>query len=88
MIPDAYEEGETVVDTVEDQLVAIVRRELSITHAVTTESRLADLGDSLDQITLLSALEEAFAITITNEQAGALNTVGDVLRLLKEPVHG
>lgn len=77
------------MDTVEDQLVAIVRRELGVTqHAVTTESRLAELGDSLDQITLLSAVEEAFDIKITNEQAGALNTVGDVLRLLKEPVHG
>lgn len=77
------------MDTVEDRLVAIVQRELGVTQQpVTLESRLADLADSLDQITLLSALEEAFDITITNEEAGALSTVGDVLRLLKEPVHG
>lgn len=77
------------MDTVEDRLLAIVRGELGVTQReVTIESRLADLGDSLDQITLLSALEVAFEITITNEQAGALTTVGDVLRLLKEPVHG
>lgn len=77
------------MDPVEDQLMTIVQRELGLDrHGLTTESRLADLGDSLDQITLLSALEEAFDITISPDEAGALNTVGDVLRLLKEPVHG
>ena len=77
------------MDTVEEQLMAIVQREFGLDeHALTTASRLTDLGDSLDQVTLLSALEEAFDITIDSEQSSSLATVGDVLRLLKEPVHG
>lgn len=77
------------MDTVEAQLMAIVQREFGLDgHALTTTSRLTDLGDSLDQVTLLSALEEAFDITIDSKQSGSLVTVADVLRLLKEPAHG
>lgn len=78
-----------MMDPVEDQLLAIVQREFGLERqALTKATLLADLGDSLDQVTLLSALEEAFDITIESEQSSSLATVGDVLRLLKEPVHG
>lgn len=77
------------MNAVEDRLIAIVQREFNVDgDVVTTASRLADLGDSLDQVALVCALEEAFDITISREQSHSLTTVSDVLSLLKEPARG
>lgn len=77
------------MDAVEDRLMAIVQREFNVDgDVVTASSRLADLGDSLDQVALLCAIEEDFDITISREQGNSLTTVSDVLSLLKEPVRG
>lgn len=74
------------METVEQQLMAIVQQEFGLDQdAVTPESLLADLGDSLDQMALLTAVEDAFDVTIDPEQGGSLVTVGDVLSVLPVP---
>ena len=52
---------------------------------VNPEANLTDLGlSSLDTITLLFELEEAFDIEIPNEIIPSIVTVGDILDKLKE----
>jgi acyl carrier protein len=52
---------------------------------ITPESRIReDLGaDSLDRVTLLMALEEAFEGEISDEEADKLETVGDVIAFIQ-----
>ena len=56
--------------------------------AVTPEARLAEdlQADSLDQIELVMACEEAFGIEIDDAQAEAVHTVGEMLALLQAAV--
>ena len=71
---------------IEDQLFAIVHQELNVEPGrIGPDTWLTELGDSLDWMNLLSALEDAFDIRISNAQSESLHTVGDLLRLLKEP---
>ncbi len=53
---------------------------------VTLDSRLNDdlAMDSLTQIELQMALEEAFGIEIAEERAAAVRTVGDAVRLVTQ----
>ena len=52
---------------------------------VTPEAKLVDLGlTSLDTITVLFDLEEAFDIEIPNEIIATIVTVGDILEKLKD----
>ncbi len=70
---------------IEEQLFVIVQQELGVEPGLlTTSSRLADHGDSLDLVSLLMALEDAFGIRISTEQSLSIDTVGDLLDLLKE----
>lgn len=51
---------------------------------LTPEAKLeADLcADSLDIIEITMALEETFDLTIPDEEAGSVHTVGDIYRVL------
>lgn len=73
--------------TIEDQLFAIVQREFGLEAGrITADTRLADLGDSLEWVNLLfSVLEEAFDTSIGNEQSESLHTVADLLCLVNGP---
>lgn len=69
----------------EDRLIALVQQEFGLPPGrLDHQTRLADLGDSLDWVNLLSEVETAFGIRIGSGQALALQTVGDLLRLLPE----
>ena len=52
---------------------------------ITPNSRIVeDLGaDSLDTIELLMALEDEFGITISDEKASELKTIGDIVAFLE-----
>ena len=52
---------------------------------ITPNSRIVeDLGaDSLDTIELLMALEDEFGITISDEKASELKTIGDIVTFLE-----
>jgi acyl carrier protein len=51
---------------------------------VTLESDIDDLGaDSLDFVEMLMAVEEEFDIEITDDEAEAIDTVGDFVECIK-----
>jgi len=54
-------------------------------ETVTLKANLTDdLGaDSLDKVELVMALEEEFSISISDNDAGKLNTVGDVVKYIE-----
>jgi acyl carrier protein len=69
-------------------LFDLLRLELRIdtdtVHAGTPLSQLA--SDSLEWVELLMAVEDRFKVSINQQQSQALRTVGDLLRLLAQPV--
>ena len=67
---------------VADKVKKIVVEQLGVSEdQVTPEAKfIEDLGaDSLDQVELVMALEEAFGSDIPDEDAEKLTTVGDVI---------
>ena len=73
--------------TVEEKVKGIIMEQLGVdAEEVTPEaSFINDLGaDSLDTVELVMALEEAFKIEISDEDAEKITTVGDAVRYIEE----
>ncbi len=73
-------------DSKADRVINIICEQLSVTaEQVTPEASFTDdLGaDSLDQVELVMALEEAFGTEIPEEEAEKLQTVGAVLKYVE-----
>lgn len=72
--------GETfnkVAELLSEQL-GISKSEIALDSDV-----IKDLGaDSLDVVQLLMSLEEDFGITVSEEEASNLKTVGDIIKLI------
>ena len=74
----------------DDAAIAKRVQELIVLHLgvestqVTPETRILDLGDSLDAVGLVMAAEEEFGIEIPDEAAEKLVTVGDVIAYLQK----
>ncbi len=70
------------------KLKSVLEKEGYDVAGVKLDSNLeADLGiDSLGQIELMIAVEEAFGIEIPDEDAEAMTTVGDVVRIVEGKV--
>ena len=63
---------------------ALIRNELGTApERLVPEARLAELGDSLDWLSLLAAVEAEFDIEIGEAQERGLVTVADLVRLLE-----
>lgn len=76
-------------DTVIERLHALVSEQLGIDRAeMKSEANiLEDLGaDSLDVVEMVMAIEETFDIEISDEDAEAMRTVGDVENYVKAHV--
>jgi acyl carrier protein len=72
---------------IKQRVVDIIVDKLGIDASqVTEEASFAnDLGaDSLDTVELIMEFEKAFNITIPDEQAEAIKTVGEVIKYLQE----
>jgi len=73
--------------TTEEKVKQIISEQLGIEESeITSNSSFADdLGaDSLDQVELVMALEEAFELEISDEDAEKIHTVRDVLEYVEK----
>ena len=71
--------------TVEEKVKGIIMEQLGVdAEEVTPEASFVnDLGaDSLDQVELVMALEEAFKLEISDEDAEKLTTVSDAVKYI------
>ena len=70
-----------------EKVRAIIANELNIDESkVTLESSLSeDLGaDSLDAVELIMALEDEFGVTVSDDDAQSIRTVGDIVALVEK----
>lgn len=70
-----------------DQVKSIIVEELSVeANLITMEARLSeDLGaDSIDAVELIMKIEDTFEVSVSDEQAQAIKSVGDIVRYLEE----
>lgn len=69
-----------------DKVKSVIVEQLNVDEDVVTEdaSFIDDLGaDSLDIVELVMALEEEFGISIPDEQAENIKTVGDAIAFIE-----
>lgn len=69
-----------------EKVKAVIVEQLNVDEADVTEeaSFVDDLGaDSLDIVELVMALEEEFGISIPDEQAESIKTVGDAIAYIE-----
>jgi acyl carrier protein len=72
--------------TVEEKVKAIIREQLSVSEedVVSQASFVDDLGaDSLDLVEMIMAMEEAFNISIADEDAEKIKTVQDAINYIQ-----
>lgn len=69
-----------------EKIATIIAEQLQIDQSkITLESKVIDdlKADSLDVVELLMALEEEFDISVDEDEAGKLSTVGDIVKLIE-----
>jgi len=73
-------------DEIQRQLIDIVRKEKDIPdEKLSLETPLADAGiDSLDALTILFAIEEQFHISIPDDKARGMRTLGDMVTVVEQ----
>ncbi|CAL9130943.1 unnamed protein product [Musa textilis] len=72
-----------------EKVLKIVKKQLAVPEgtAVTAESKFSELGaDSLDTVEIVMGLEEAFGISVEEENAQRIVTVQDAADLIQELV--
>ncbi|ODS29749.1 MAG: acyl carrier protein [Candidatus Scalindua rubra] len=80
----------TELPSIEERLKNIIIKQLSVgKRPVTLESSFViDLGaDSLDIVELVMELEDEFNISIPDEDAQKMQTVGDAVKYINEHTH-
>jgi acyl carrier protein len=73
--------------SIEEKVKAIIREQLSVSEedVVPQASFVDDLGaDSLDLVEMIMAMEEAFNISIADEDAEKIKTVQDAINYIQE----
>ena len=74
-----------------DKVKSMLASQLNVDeNKITDQSRIVeDLGaDSLDRIEMLMGLEEKFEISVPDEKAEQLKTVGDIAKFIDEATAG
>lgn len=70
-----------------DKVKSLLANQLNIDESKIEESSkiIDDLGaDSLDVVELLMVLEDEFGVSISDEQALEIKTVGDIVKIINE----
>jgi acyl carrier protein len=68
----------------EVRLLALVESELALpARSVHVDTPIASIGDSLDWLELLMAVEDAFGVELEPAATRGVRSVGDLLRLLQ-----
>jgi acyl carrier protein len=79
-------------EEIERALIGIIREEKDIPEEkLALSTPLAEAGiDSLDSLTILFAIEEKFHISIPDDKARAIQTLGDMVDIVQEllPIAG
>lgn len=68
-----------------EKVVALLSEQLGVNKdTINADSDVVkDLGaDSIDVVQLLMAMEDEFGVTVTEDDAGTLKTVGDIVSLI------
>lgn len=76
---------------VEEKVMAIIAEKLNVSKdKIKPENEfMKDLGaDSLEQVELVMEFEDAFSITIPDEMAQKIKTVGEAIQQIKKEVEG
>ena len=71
---------------VADRVIELISQQLNKPIEEITEEKevVKDLGaDSLDVVEMLMSLEEEFSITVPEEDAVNIKTVGDIIKLIE-----
>ena len=73
-------------DDIQQTLIEIVRKEKTLPDdQLALDTPLADAGiDSLDALTILFAIEETFHISIPDDKARSIKTLGDMVSVVGE----
>jgi acyl carrier protein len=73
-------------EEIQQKLIEIVRKEKDVPDdKLTLDTPLADAGiDSLDALTILFSIEETFHISIPDDKARAMKTLGDMVTIVEE----
>ena len=69
------------------KVVSIIAEQLGISEVSINISSdvVKDLGaDSIDIVQLLMAMEDEFGVTVTEDDADRLKTVGDIVKIIDE----
>ncbi len=72
---------------IEAKVLQLVADQLGLARSeVLRESEFDKLGDSLDKTELMMAFEDAFDVSIPDDTAAGVQTVGDAVSLIREHV--
>ncbi|MSR41316.1 MAG: acyl carrier protein [Phycisphaerales bacterium] len=72
---------------IEAKVLELVADQLGLARAeVSRESDFDKLGDSLDKTELMMAFEDAFDVSIPDETAAGVRTIGDAVALIREHI--
>ncbi|MEK6375665.1 MAG: phosphopantetheine-binding protein [Acidobacteriota bacterium] len=77
-------------DEITEKLIEIVRHEKSLPDdKLALDTPLAEAGiDSLDSLSILFAIEETFHISISDEKARGIKTLGNMVSVVEELLSG
>ena len=68
-----------------EKLKNIIAEQFSVDpESITEETAFKDLGDSMDLIELIMALEEEFDIVMDDEETDSIKTVGDAVEYIRQ----
>ena len=86
-IPGCRQGGESVADQIEDKVIEIVAEQMGVDKSEVTRetSFVNDLNaDSLDTVELVMEFEDEFEMSIPDEEAEKIQTVGQAIDYINE----